>query len=153
MNYASEKFHELNAALEVVAPSSETDLNTLCMFQPITKSIVDKGVESGGNVMGLEGYVEDGNGIMFLITVAVNSVEAEERTVPLVKAYLDDVERYARSLDLEWDWKYLNYAHRSQEVIATFGADAVAKLKAASAKYDPQGVFQKLRSSGFKIPE
>jgi hypothetical protein len=28
----------------------------------------------------------------------------------------------------------------------------VEKLRAASAKFDPNGVFQKLRGSGFKLP-
>jgi hypothetical protein len=153
MNYAVEKFTELNAALEKVAPSGETALNTLCMFQPITKSIVEKGVANGGNVMGLEKFVQDGNGIMFLVTLAVNSAEAEERARPLVAAYLKDIDEYAASLDLAWKWNYLNYAHLSQEVISTFGDEAVKKLQDASAKYDPEGVFQKLRVSGFKIPE
>ncbi|KAH8661043.1 FAD binding domain-containing protein [Ilyonectria robusta] len=153
MNYAVEKFNELNAALEKVAPSNETGLNTLCMFQPITKSIVDKGVENGGNVLGLDSYIEDGNGIMFLVTLALNGAEAEKRAVPLVAAYLEDLDEYSESLGLKWDWKYLNYAHRTQEVIASFGEEAVKKLQAASAKYDPNGVFQNLRGSGFKIPE
>jgi hypothetical protein len=153
MRYAVDKFNELNAALEKVAPSSETGLNTLCMFQPITQSIVDKGVRNGGNVLGLDSYIEDGNGIMFLVTLALNGAEAERRAVPLVAAYLEDLDEYSESLGLKWDWKYLNYAHRTQDVIASFGEEAVKTLKAASAKYDPDGVFQKLRVSGFKIPE
>lgn len=151
--YASDRFFELNLALEKVAPSSETGLNTLCMFQPITKSMVEKGVENGGNVMGLESYVEQGNGIMFLVTFGANSAEVEEQSLPLVQAYLDDVTSYVESLDLMWDWKYLNYAYKTQDPIATFGEDAISKLQAASAKYDPEGVFQKLRASGFKIPQ
>ncbi|KAH7319944.1 FAD binding domain-containing protein [Stachybotrys elegans] len=153
MNYAVEKFEELNAALEEVAPSSETGLNTLCMFQPITKSIAEKGVQNGGNVMGLDAYTEDGNGIMFLLTLALTGTEAhEEAALPLMAAFIDDLDAYSDSLGLKWDWKYLNYAHSSQDVIASFGEEAVAKIKAASAKYDPNGVFQKLRGSGFKIP-
>ncbi|KAH6683613.1 FAD binding domain-containing protein, partial [Plectosphaerella plurivora] len=152
MNYAVEKFDELNAALEKVAPSSESALNTLCMFQPITKSIVEKGVENGGNVMGLEKFVEEGNGIMFLVTLAVNNAEAEKLARPLVAAYLKDIDEYAASLDLAWNWKYLNYAHLSQDAISSFGDEAIKKLQDASAKYDPEGVFQKLRVSGFKIP-
>lgn len=153
MNYAVEKYNELNTALEEIAPSSQTGLNTLCMFQPITKSIVEKGVANGGNIMGLEKFVEDGNGIMFLVTLALNDAEAEKRAVPLLEAYTKDVEAYAESLDLAWNWRYINYAHSSQDVIASYGEDAVKKLRYASAKYDPEGIFQKLRMSGFKIPE
>lgn len=152
MNYAVEKFNELNAALEKVAPSGKTGLNTLCMFQPITKSIVEKGVANGGNVLGLESHIEDGNGIMFLVTLALNDAEAEKQAVPLVSAYLDDLVNYTEQLDLNWGWKYLNYAHSTQDVVSSFGKEAVEKLRAASAKFDPNGVFQKLRGSGFKLP-
>ncbi|KAK5996633.1 FAD-dependent monooxygenase sdcF [Cladobotryum mycophilum] len=151
MNYAVEKFFKLNASLEKIAPSSKTGLNTLCMFQPITKSIVDKGIANGGNVMGLDKYIKNGNGMMFLVTVALNGEEEEKLATPMVAAYLNDVDAYAASLGLKWEWKYLNYAHKSQVVIPTFGEEAVKKLRAASAKYDPEGVFQRLRSSGFKI--
>jgi hypothetical protein len=151
MNYAVEKYHTLNAALEEIAPSQSSGLNTLCMFQPITKSIVDKGVANGGNTLGLEKYTEDGNGIMFLFTLALNDAEAEERAIPLIQAYVRDVEDYSKSLDLGWDWKYINYAHSSQDVFGSLGAETLAQLQAASAKYDPEGVFQRLRASGFKL--
>lgn len=153
MNYAVEKFNKLNADLEKITPSEKTGFNTLCMFQPITKSIVEKGVANGGNVLGLEKHVEDGNGIMFLVTLAINGEEAEKLAIPKVKAYLDDLDAYSESIGVNWNWKYLNYAYLSQDAISTFGEDAVSKLQAASSKYDPHGVFQKLRQSGFKIPQ
>ncbi|OLN96263.1 Bifunctional solanapyrone synthase 3 [Colletotrichum chlorophyti] len=133
MNYAVEKFCILNNDLEAA-------------------SIVDKGISNGGNIMGLDHYISKGTGIMFLITLAINGVEEEAIAFPLVKAYVEDVDTYAASLNLAWDWKYLNYAHKVQDVIATFGDAAIEKLKAASAEYDPTGVFQTLRHSGFKIP-
>jgi hypothetical protein len=153
MNYAVEKFPALNAEFEKISPSAETGLNTLCMFQPLTKSITDKGIENGGNVMGLDALIEEhGNGIMMLITLAFSNVEAEELAVPLIEAYMKDVDDYAASLEVGWAWRYLNYAHPTQNVIASFGEAALSKLKAASEKYDPTGVFQKLRVSGFKLP-
>ena len=152
MRHAVEKFNELNIALEAIAPSEQSDVNTLCMFQPITKSIVEKGVERGGNVLGLENYVKDGNGIMFLVTLAIKGYENEVAAQPLVKAYVEELDAYSDSLGLKWDWKYLNYAHKSQDVIGSYGEEAVSFLRQVSKKYDPKGVFQKLRGSGFKIP-
>ena len=49
--YVVEKYDKLNQDLEALMPSDTSELNTLCMFQPITKSIADKGVANGGNVM------------------------------------------------------------------------------------------------------
>ncbi|KAJ0158875.1 Bifunctional solanapyrone synthase [Colletotrichum tanaceti] len=151
MNYAVDKFYALNADLER-AVGADSGFNTLCMFQPITKSIVDKGVANGGNSLGLEQYIANGNGIMFLITLAINGADNETVAFPYVQAYTEDVEAYAASLDLAWGWKFLNYAHKVQDVIASYGEASVERLRAASAKYDPTGVFQTLRRSGFKIP-
>lgn len=49
------------------------------------------------------------------------------------------------------DFIYQNYADISQDVHGSWGAENVAKLKAASRKYDPKGVFQKMVPGGFKI--
>ncbi|KAF5620757.1 nicotine oxidase [Fusarium tjaetaba] len=152
LNYVVEKYDELNQALEALMPSAESELNTLCMFQPITKSIAEKGVKNGGNVMGLDKYTEDGDGIMFLLTWAAKGEASEEAAFPLLKAYMDDIETKAKEMDAWWAWKFINYAHLTQDPLATIGDEALAKLRAASKKYDPQGVFQKLRSSGVKIP-
>lgn len=151
MNYAVERFYALNAEFEQIL-DPESGFNTLCMFQPITKSIIDKGVRNGGNMFGLESFTEDGNGIMFLVTFAVNGADQEEIALPKIKAYNDDIEEYARSIGSYWNWKYPNYAHKSQDPISTFGEENIHKLQAASAKYDPEGVFQKLRTTGFHIP-
>lgn len=48
-------------------------------------------------------------------------------------------------------YEYLNYAHKTQTPITGYGAKNVAKLKAASRKYDPLQVFQKLVPGGFKL--
>ena len=50
------------------------------------------------------------------------------------------------------DFIYLNYADISQKVVQSWGTDNVAKLRAASKKYDPKGVFQKQVPGGYKIP-
>lgn len=151
MNYAVKKFYELNAEFETLL-TPESGFNTLCMFQPITESIVEKGIKNGGNVLGLDEYIKGGNGIMFLATLAVNGAEKEALGYLRIKAYTEDIEAYAASLNVAWNWKYLNYAAKTQDSISTYGTAAIAKLKAASKKYDPKGVFQKLRLSGFKIP-
>ncbi|WDK19468.1 FAD binding domain-containing protein [Colletotrichum graminicola] len=150
MNYAVQKYSALNEDLEKAIGAS--GFNTLCMFQPITKSIVDKGVANGGNILGLEHYIDKGNGIMFLITLAINGADNETTAFPYVQDFVEDVESYAASLDLGWGWKFLNYAHKLQDAISSYGDPSIEKLRAASAKYDPTGVFQNLRQSGFKIP-
>ncbi|KAJ5794716.1 hypothetical protein N7457_001315 [Penicillium paradoxum] len=50
------------------------------------------------------------------------------------------------------DFIYLNYADISQNVLKSWGKNNIAKLRAASKKYDPNGVFQKQVPGGHKIP-
>ncbi|KAF5657789.1 hypothetical protein FHETE_10215 [Fusarium heterosporum] len=152
LKYVVDRFDKLNVDLEALMPSATSELNTLCMFQPITKSIADKGVKNGGNVMGLDKYTESTDGIMFLLTWAAKGEENEEIAFPVLKSYMDDIEARAKEMDAWWPWKFVNYAHLSQDPLSTVGDEALAKLRAASKKYDPQGVFQTLRSSGVKIP-
>ncbi|KAJ2900398.1 FAD binding domain-containing protein [Zalerion maritima] len=152
MRYAVEQYYTLAETLEGVL-SDESEFNLLCMFQPITKSIADRGVEMGGNVMGLDYYTQDSNGIMFLLTLALNGEDQEDLARPYLSAYLDDLDAKAQEMGVGWDWKYLNYADRTQDPLATYGEDAIAKMRAASEQYDPDGVFQTLRSTGFKIPQ
>lgn len=52
----------------------------------------------------------------------------------------------------EFNSIYLNYATKDQDPISSYGAANVQKLKAASRKYDPEQVFQKLVTGGFKLP-
>lgn len=79
--------------------------------------------------------------------------ELVTRLLEKLGEYQQSVDEYATSLGANWGWRYLNYAdRRTQDAIPTMGEEAIAKLKAVSAKYDPRGVFQQLRKSGFKIP-
>lgn len=46
---------------------------------------------------------------------------------------------------------YLDYADKTQDPLASYGSDNIAKMKAVAKKYDPSGVFQDLVPGGFKI--
>lgn len=62
-----------------------------------------------------------------------------------------DVNGLASSMGLLHRFQYLNYADPSQHPIQSYGPDNVARLQAASKKYDPKGVFQKKVPGGFKL--
>lgn len=61
------------------------------------------------------------------------------------------IREYAESVGLDNPYLYLDYAYGNQDPLASYGAENVAKMKAAAAKYDPTGVFQHLVPGGFKI--
>lgn len=44
-----------------------------------------------------------------------------------------------------------NESHTLQDPLGSYGAENVAKIRAAAAKYDPEHVFQSRVPGGFKI--
>ncbi|KAK7697635.1 hypothetical protein SLS64_013374 [Diaporthe eres] len=145
--------HEFAVAQLNATMTPDSGFNTLCMFQPLNNVIARHGAEKGGNVMGLDYWMDGGDGIMFLATLAVNGAENEANAAPIMKNWTDSVAAYADELGVGWGWHYLNYASPDQDPLASVGPENIASLQAASAKYDPHGVFQRLRTSGFKIPQ
>lgn len=64
---------------------------------------------------------------------------------------IGDIAAQAKQLGQSLDWRYLNYAEKWQDVIASYGTDNVAQLKKVSKMYDPKGIFQKNVPGGFKL--
>ncbi|KAI0444117.1 FAD binding domain-containing protein [Xylaria telfairii] len=151
MQYAVDKFNDIASRIGAAVPPEKL-LIVVCSFQPLTQAMVSHGAANGGNMLGLEERVKDGNGLLFNALVSLSGAENEEAALPLMDEWLDSVDNFARGEDLSFDWRYLNYADGDQDPIAMYGQKSVEKIRAAAAKYDPHGVFQKLRMSGFKIP-
>jgi hypothetical protein len=129
-----------------------SSLSIIASMQPIPRAFVDVSNERGGNVLGLEELVADGPVASWLLAVTLTKEDDQPAVLALAEELVGNLEAYADSLGANKDWHYLNYAYKTQDPIAGYGEEAVAKIKAASAAYDSQGVFQELRHSGFKIP-
>ncbi|KAL5335968.1 hypothetical protein BJX70DRAFT_401024 [Aspergillus crustosus] len=61
------------------------------------------------------------------------------------------LDSYAKLSGNYIEYIYLNYADRTQNPLAGYGADNLDFLRSVAAKYDPQGVFQRLVPGGFKV--
>ena len=102
--------------------------------------------------MGVERQLH--NGIMFLATAMVKTPEQEAFAYPKVKAWVDSVAEFSRGIDgglLEW--RYLNFADKTQDPMASYGEANIKLMKEVAAKYDPEQVFQKLCPGGFKVSQ
>ena len=108
--------------------------------------------ENGGNILGLEDVVADGPTSNWLIVLTYGTPEMQERMLPLALEFRKDIDDYAKELGVYKDWRYLNYAWGDQNPIAFYGEENVAFLKDVAKRVDPEGAFQKLRITGFKIP-
>ena len=150
MELVNEKLHEYVDKMKAAAPESE--FNVLIQFHPITPSIVEHSKAQGGNMMGLEPHVADGPLLNWLIVLTVDTPGNQEKILPLGIEYRDTLEMETAEMGVLKEPIYLNYAWMDQNPIASYGAENIAFLKETAAKFDPKGVFQKLRRSGFKIP-
>ncbi|PCD21404.1 hypothetical protein AU210_016369 [Fusarium oxysporum f. sp. radicis-cucumerinum] len=151
MKFMDEKHEEYVEKMKAAAPGS--DFSILVQFQPVTALMVSHARENGGNVLGLEDVTSDGPTLMWLIAVTVDTAENQEKIYPLTLEYRAAVNAYATSIGINKNWEYLNYALGDQNPLSHYGARNIQTMRRASKKYDPHGVFQRLRASGFKIPE
>jgi hypothetical protein len=94
------------------------------------------------------------NGVLWLATAMVKTAEQEAFAYPKVKAWVEGVKEFAQTIEgglLEW--RYLNYADKSQDPLASYGEGNLTLLRDVAGRYDPEAVFQKLCPGGFKISE
>jgi hypothetical protein len=150
LQFMDDKHAEYVDKMKAAAP--DADFSVLVQLQPVTPSIVQHSIERGGNVLGLEAIVADGPAQMWLIAVTVDTAENQDKIHPLTIQYREEVEAYATELGANKNWVYLNYALGDQDPIAHYGEESLAFVKQTAQTYDPEGVFQKLRGSGFKLP-
>lgn len=106
-------------------------------------------VTNGTNLFGLTAKKTDY--VLIDMTAAYNN----ESDDALVEATIDNIVKkqraYLKKTGYLIDFIYLNYADISQNVLPTWGAKNLAKLRAASKKYDPTGVFQTQSPGGYKL--
>ncbi|KAK4234829.1 6-hydroxy-D-nicotine oxidase [Achaetomium macrosporum] len=148
--YASAVHDKLVADLTAFIP--EQDFVTQCLFQPLPTIFGQNSVAAGGNVMGVERQPH--NGILFLATAMLKTPEQEAFAYHKVKAWVESVKEFAQGIEgglLEW--RYLNYADKSQDPLASYGEANLELMREVAAKYDPDGVFQRLCPGGFKLSE
>lgn len=120
------------------------------MFQAIPTIFAKHSVERGGNVMGLDR--ETINGVMLLFNIAVEGdANTEARARQKLRATTDEFQEFAKKEGGLIEWQFLNYADFDQDPLGSYGADNVAKIRAAANKYDPEGVFQTRAPGGFKV--
>ncbi|KAF5008182.1 hypothetical protein FDECE_5515 [Fusarium decemcellulare] len=106
-------------------------------------------VTNGTNSLGLGPGGKDL--VMAVLTAAYSDREDNVRVQRVLQLVMDNQIRVTQQKGLYIPYKYLNYADKSQDPIASYGEAVKRRLQATSHKYDPQGVFQKRVPGGFKL--
>ncbi|KFY44782.1 hypothetical protein V494_01307 [Pseudogymnoascus sp. VKM F-4513 (FW-928)] len=140
-------FQQANSSLTPVIDVE--DLVWSLSLQPLPTQITKWGDIKGGNSLGL--HESSGNLVLGLLSASWPNPSDEEAVTAAVTDVFTKANAFAEEKGTLHSYEYLNYAHKTQTPITGYGAENVAKLKAASRKYDPLQVFQKRVPGGFKL--
>ncbi|KAL2071017.1 hypothetical protein VTL71DRAFT_14043 [Oculimacula yallundae] len=143
----------LRSALEIwiegTALSTEK-FSTAFDVNHITPAMRNKSSRNGlGNLYGLEGANVPLTNILLTGTWENASDDAEINE--LLKGITHRIEALAKKEGKDCAFKYMNYANAEQDVISSFGQDAKTFMLDVAAKYDPEGIFQKLQPGAWKL--
>ena len=118
-------------------------------FQPLPRIFTLHSLERGGNVLGLDRYKN--NNIIFLLDLAWNGTKFDAEIRRLADRVMTNLTTYLQKEGALRDFQYINYSFQDQDPLGGYGVAALNKIKAASKKYDPSQVFQRLVPGGFKL--
>ncbi|KAL3961098.1 hypothetical protein ACCO45_006215 [Purpureocillium lilacinum] len=149
MSAIDELHHYFAPKMQAAAPYA--NFSTLITFQPVTEAMVKNSNKRGGNVLGLERVVANGPALMWLVVLTVDTADHQSTILPVAQKLVAAINERQRKQGTFIDWVYLNYAWGDEQPIKYYGAENLGLLHRVSRKYDPLGVFQKLRKTGFKL--
>ncbi|KAF4119597.1 FAD/FMN-containing dehydrogenase [Geosmithia morbida] len=142
--FARNTFYEKRSAVSGVAGA-----DPVLIMHPITEGQIESMSKNGGNALG----VTPEDGPLYIIQIASwwDDAEGDQAMYTFASDVISTVAAKAEELGVDNDYVYMNYGSKYQNVIASYGAENVAKLNAISKRYDPQAVFQKLQPGYFKL--
>jgi hypothetical protein len=141
MKRMSEHFFDMAPNIPAIAPS--------IAFQAFSKPALRAMQKKGGNALGLD--PADGPFFHVLFYTSWTDAKDDKTIMKAAQDYMSASVSMAKELGAYNEYMYMPYSSPYQPVISGYGPTNVAKLKAASKKYDPQGVFHKLQPGYFKF--
>ncbi|CAE6428494.1 unnamed protein product [Rhizoctonia solani] len=130
--------------------NSTAGLATGIVYQPISNSMIRAGDKKGGNVLGLEPADDPLVIVSYLFSWSLP--EDDNKVYAAIDKMITASTDIAKSQNRLGRYIYLNYASTNQQPIQSYGPAQVNFLRKVKAKYDPNGVFERLSRGGFKIP-
>lgn len=157
------KLHDRLAAFP-----NEVPISLSYTYQPFSAQGVAQGIAKGGNSLNLDPknqackfslcILNQLAGFLFTDTAAglafacsYTDPTLAETAISKVVQLMSQISNAAAAKGELLDLVFMNDANSLQSPISSYGADSVAFLESIRAKYDPDGVFQKLQNSGFLL--
>lgn len=117
------------------------------VIQPLQSRAAEIGYQRSGNALGLSNVSQS----WFTASVQWKSDANTQAAFAAVQATCGAVKTASITNQVSLPNLFQNDANYAQNVLASYGAASLARLKATSLKYDPHRVFQKLQNSGFLL--
>lgn len=150
VNYAIQQHASLVDELKAtIAPNS---FSTVCDLQPLPAFFAKISAEKGGNMLGLSGTSR--NKILFTVGVLLSTTESKSQyslVYQLVSSMTQKIDHFAKSIGMNEEFVFLNYAHANENPLGSYGTANVEHIRQVAKKYDYDGFFQSRVSGGFKI--
>ncbi|OAQ62624.1 berberine and berberine like domain-containing protein [Pochonia chlamydosporia 170] len=113
--------------------------------------MVENGDRRGGNILGLGGKIQNGPTLMWPLSLTVDTEENQRVILPIARQLVGAINRKLRQQEGFVEWYCLNYSWGDINPFQYFGSNNLGLMERVCAKYDPDGMFQILRQTGFSL--
>ncbi|KAI2473545.1 6-hydroxy-D-nicotine oxidase [Annulohypoxylon bovei var. microspora] len=121
--------------------------NMFYAIQPVSTAVPQLAEARGGNSLGMECVPQT----WWAFASEWQDEENDASGYQGVSELCSGAQKIAQDKGQLLDLLFMNDASTSQNVLGSYGADSARRLQETAAKYDPEGVFQKLQKDGFLI--
>jgi hypothetical protein len=139
----------IDTAPEVTQLSKLTGGTLVLGFQPISASLVQAGLDRGGNVLGHDKVDQT----WLVLDGGWFNEKDDKKAHELVAAIMKKIEKETKKANAYIRYQFMNDASWDQPVIDHYGTNNVRFLRQVRRKYDPSMVFKKLVTGGFKLSD
>jgi hypothetical protein len=138
-------------AAAAAAVDNSSSVSPYLVYQAISSNILQAMQVNGGNALGLE--PEDGPIMMVQLTTTWTSSALDDVVESSCRELIREVDALAaaRGARSRNGYIYMNYAGKTQDVYAGYGAQNRARLRSVARKYDPNGHLKRLWKGYFKL--
>lgn len=141
--------HQIWQDITATLPPSSDGTDLHYTIQPVTASAARAGRDNGtgGNALGLQEVSQ--NWCVFTLEYSRDGDDAVHQAA--MDRLYEQVKAAAEERSLLLDFVCPTFADKRQDVLRGFGEENVGLIKEVAAKYDGEGVFQKLQYGGFLV--
>jgi hypothetical protein len=148
---SAEIYEKINSIIETAPEVSQlralTGGTLVLGFQPISSSLVQAGLDRGGNVLGHDKV----NQTWMVLDIGWWREEDNAIAHNATRSLLEKIEKATKASDLYLRYIFMSDASWDQAVLNHYGTNNVRYMRQMREKYDPSHTFYDLVSGGFKL--